>query len=151
MLRDRLAADLKEAADAEDGRRACTLRLILAAIKDRDIAASISDSSDGLADHEIRGILERMVAQREESARGYEEAGRLDLAQAERDEIRIIRGYLPRPMSDAEVTRAIESAIRDVGARSIRDMGRIMAHLKAHHSGRMDFTKAGTVVKTQLR
>ncbi len=151
MLRERLTADLKEAAKAQDSRRTCTLRLILAAIKDRDIAAETSDSTDGVADDQIRHILARMVAQREESARGYEEAGQLDLAAAERDEIRIIRGYLPRPMSDAEVQRAIERAIRDVGARSIRDMGRIMAHLKANHSGRMDFTKAGAAVKTQLR
>jgi uncharacterized protein len=151
MLRERLTADLKEAARDQDSRRACTLRLIVAAIKDRDIAAETSDSTDGLADGDIRGILERMVAQREESARAYEEAGRLDLAAAEREEIRIIRGYLPRPMSDAEVNRAIERAIRDVGARSIRDMGRIMAHLKANHSGQMDFAKAGAAVKTQLR
>jgi uncharacterized protein len=151
MLKERLTADLKEAANAKDARRACTLRLVLAAIKDRDLASAASDSATGASDEEIRSILRRMVAQREESAQGYEEAGRLELAEAEREEIKILRGYLPRPMTEAEISRAIESAIRDVGARSIRDMGRIMAHLKTHHAGRMDFTKAGAAVKSQLR
>ena len=151
MLRDRLAADLKEAVRAQDGRKACTLRLILAAIKDRDIAARTSDSIDGVGDEAIQAILLKMVRQREESARLYEEAGRLELAAQERVENKIIRGYLPRPMSEAEVSHAIECAIRDCGAKSIRDMGRCMAHLKAQHPGRMDFAKAGAVLKTALR
>jgi uncharacterized protein len=95
MLRERLTADLKEAVRAEDGRRACTLRLILAAIKDRDIAARTADAAEGVADEDIRAILVRMVGQREESARAYEEAGRLELAAQERDEIRIIQDTCP--------------------------------------------------------
>jgi uncharacterized protein YqeY len=150
MLRDRLAADLGEAIKGGDGRRACTLRLILAAVKDRESGGG-DEAGQGMADEDIEAILARMVAQREESARDYEEAGRLELAAQERDEIKIIRTYLPRPMSEAEVERAVECAIRDCGARSIRDMGRIMAHLKANHSGRMDFAKAGAAVKTALR
>jgi uncharacterized protein len=151
MLKDRISADLREAVEARDGRRVCTLRLILAAIKDRDFAARAADTAEEFGDGEIRAILERMVRQREESAAAYEEAGRLELAQQERDEIKILRGYLPRPMSEAEVAQAIQCAIRDVGAKSIRDMGRCMAHLKAQHPGRMDFAKAGAVLRTTLR
>ncbi|HLS58859.1 MAG TPA: GatB/YqeY domain-containing protein [Paracoccaceae bacterium] len=151
MLRDRLAADLKEAVKAQDKRRACTLRLILAAIKDREMASDASDTSDVVSDEDIRAILAGMQQRREESARAYEEAGRIDLAADERAEIRILRDYLPRPMSEAEVDKAIESAIRDVGARSIRDMGRCMARLKEQHPGRMDFAKAGAALREALR
>jgi uncharacterized protein len=151
MLKDRITADLKDAVEAHDARRICTLRLILAAIKDRDHAARATDDPAGVGDDTIRGIIERMVRQREESAAAYEEAGRLELAQGEREEIKILRGYLPRQMSESEVEQAVRCAIRDVGAKSIRDMGRCMAHLKAQHPGRMDFTKAGVVLKTTLR
>lgn len=151
MLRDRLAADLKAAVSAQDGRRACTLRLILAAIKDREMGADMFDAPEGVSDDAIRTILSRMQRQREETARAYEEAGRIDLAADERAEIRILRDYLPRPMSAAEVDQAIESAIRDVGAQSIRDMGRCMARLKAQHPGRMDFVKAGAALREVLR
>jgi len=151
MLKDRISADLKEAVQAQDARRICTLRLILAAIKDRNLAARATDDAAGVGDETIRAIIERMVRQREESAAAYEEAGRLELAQGEREEIKILRSYLPRPMSESEVEQAIKGAIRDVGAKSIRDMGRCMAHLKARHPGRMDFAKAGAVLKTTLR
>jgi uncharacterized protein len=151
MLKDRISADLKEAVAAQDGRRVCTLRLILAAIKDRDFAARAADSTEGIGDEGVRAILVRMVKQREESASAYEESGRLELAQQERDEIKILRSYLPRPMNEAEVAQAIKCAIRDVGATSIRDMGRCMARLKAQHPGRMDFAKAGAVLRNTLR
>ncbi len=151
MLRDRLEADLREAVATQDGRRACTLRLILAAIKDRDNTAGPADGPEGISDEAIQAILIRMERQREESARAYEEAGRIELAANERAEIRILRDYLPRPMNAAEIDRAIESAIRDVGAKSIRDMGRCMARLKAQHPGRMDFAKASAVLREALR
>jgi uncharacterized protein len=151
MLRDRISADLREAVEAQDARRICTLRLILAAIKDRERALRARDDGAGVEDDGIRAILEQMVRQRAESAADYEEAGRIELAQGERDEIKILRGYLPRPMSESEVEQAVRCAIRDVGAKSIRDMGRCMAHLKARHPGRMDFAKAGAVLKTTLR
>jgi len=151
MIRDRLSGDLKEAIKAKDANRVCTLRLISAAIKDRDIAARTTDNLDGVSDADILGILGKMVQQRHESAKTYEEAGRLELAAQERAEIKIIQQYLPKPMSPAEVDQAVASAIRDLGATSIRDMGRIMAHLKARHTGRMDFAKAGAAIKDALR
>lgn len=151
MIKDRLAADLKDAVKGGDGVRASTIRLILAALKDREIAARSIDNVDPISEAEILALLARMVGQREESARTYEEAGRLELAARERDEIKVIRSYLPRPMTEAEVEAAIRCAIATVGATSIRDMGRIMAHLKAKHSGRMDFAKAGAAVKSALR
>lgn len=151
MLRDRLAADLREAIEAQDGRRACTLRLILAAIKDRETAAGISDAPGDFSDEAIRTILARMQRQREESARAYEEAGRIEHAADEREEIRILRDYLPRQMSAAEIDQAVASAIRDLGARSIRDMGRCMAWLKVRYAGRMDFARAGAALREALR
>lgn len=151
MLRERFSADLKEAIKAKDARRVSTLRLITAAIKDRDIAARTTDNQEGVSDADILGILAKMIRQRQESARIYEEAGRLELAQQELDEIVVIQGYLPKPMSETEATEAIEAAISDLGASSIRDMGRIMAHLKERHTGRMDFAKAGAVIKEAFR
>ncbi len=147
MLRERFAADLKEAIKAKDAQRVSTLRLITAAIKDRDIAARTPDSGEGVADDVILAILGRMIKQRQESARAYEEGGRLDLAEQELSEIKIIRQYLPKPMSEAEVRLAISKAIEDTGAASIRDMGRVMAELKSRHMGRMDFGRASAVLK----
>jgi uncharacterized protein YqeY len=151
MLRERFATDLKEAIKSKDARRVSTLRLISAAIKDRDIAARTTDNVDGVSDSDILGILAKMIKQRQESAKIYEEAGRLELAEQERDEIGVIQRYLPKPMSEAEVTQAIRKAIDELGATSIRDMGRIMAHLKEQHTGRMDFAKAGAVIKDSFR
>jgi uncharacterized protein YqeY len=151
MLRERFSADLKEAIKAKDARRVSTLRLISAAIKDRDIAARTTDNVDGVSDTDILGILGKMIKQRQESARIYEEAGRLELAEQEREEIGVIQRYLPKPMSEAEAAQAIRKAIDELGATSIRDMGRIMAHLKERHTGRMDFAKAGAVIKESFR
>jgi hypothetical protein len=151
MLRERFSTDLKEAIKSKDARRVSTLRLISAAIKDRDIAARTTDNVDGVSDSDILGILAKMIKQRQESAKIYEEAGRLELAEQERDEIGVIQRYLPKPMSEAEVAQAIRKAIDELGATSIRDMGRIMAHLKEQHTGRMDFAKAGAVIKDSFR
>lgn len=151
MIREKLSGDLKAAVNSEDADRVATLRLICAAIKDRDFAATRSDNVEGVSEEEVRAILEKMVRQREASIAGYEESGRLDLAEQERNEIRIIREYLPRPLTDKEVKKAIDSAIEETGARGVRDINRVMAHLKAHHSGRMDFTRACCQLKDSFR
>ncbi|MCC6006905.1 MAG: GatB/YqeY domain-containing protein [Rhodobacteraceae bacterium] len=143
-LRDRIAAGLKDATRARDRVALSTLRLINAAVKDREIAARGSDGAASvLPDSEILAILSKMVRQRQESARTYEEAGRLELAEKERAEIAVIEGFMPRPMTDAEIGRAVQAAITELGAESIRDMGKVMAALKARHSGQMDFGQAG--------
>ncbi|HVL20195.1 MAG TPA: GatB/YqeY domain-containing protein [Amaricoccus sp.] len=151
MIRERFAGDLKEAIKSRDAPRVSTLRLICAAIKDRDIAARTDDNAEGVGDTEILAILAKMIRQREESARIYEEAGRLDLAAQERDEIVVIRGYLPKQMSESEVDNAVKQAIGETGACSVRDMGKVMAHLKARHTGKMDFARAGAAIKQAFR
>jgi uncharacterized protein YqeY len=151
MIRERFSGDLKDAIKAKDAPRVSTLRLICAAIKDRDIAARTEDNADGVTDAEILGILGKMIKQRQESARLYEEGGRLDLAAQELAEIGIIRDYLPRQMSETEVEKAIADAIEDTGACSIRDMGKVMAQLKARHTGKMDFARAGAAIKQAFR
>ncbi len=151
MIRDRFSAELKEAIKAKDAQRVSTLRLIIAAIKDRDIAARTEDSFDGVSDAEILGILAKMVKQRQESARAYEDGARPELAAQERKEIEIIREFLPRQMSEAEFEKAVATAIADTGASSIRDMGKVMATLKERHTGKMDFSRAGAVIKQAFR
>src|SRR6056297_1279128 len=126
-LRERIGAGLKEAMREKDATRLSTLRLINAAVKDQDIAARAKGQNDGVGDPEVLAILGRMVRQRQESARAYEEGGRLELAEKERAEIEVIEGFLPRQLTEAEVSSAIDKAIADVGASSIRDMGRVMA------------------------
>lgn len=147
MLRERFSADLKEAIKAKDAQRVSTLRLITAAVKDRDIAARSDDNAEGVSDADILAILAKMIKQRQESARAYEEGGRLDLAEQEQGEIGIIRDYLPTPLTEEEVRQAISRAIAETGACSIRDMSKVMAELKAHHTGRMDFARACTAIK----
>ena len=147
MLRERFSADLKDAIKAKDAQRVSTLRLISAAVKDRDIATRVDENSDGVSDVEILALLGKMIKQRQDSAKAYEEGGRLDLADQERAEIKIIKDYLPRQMSEDEVRVAISKVIAETGAESIRDMGRVMAELKARHTGKMDFTRASAAVK----
>lgn len=151
MLRERFASDLKNAIKGKDAARVSTLRLVCAAVKDRDIAARTEDTSDGVGDSEIVGILAKMIKQRHESAQIYEEGGRLDLAAQERAEVAILKEYLPRQMNETEVARAVAEAIANTGACSIRDMGKVMAHLKARHTGKMDFARAGAAVKQAFR
>ena len=151
MIRERFSGDLRDAIKAKDARRVSTLRLICAAVKDRDIAARTGDNFTGCSDGEILAILAKMIKQRQESITAYEEGGRLDLALQEQAEIEIIREYLPRQMSETEVERAIAEAIEDTGASSIRDMGKVMAHLKARHNGRMDVARAGAAIKQAFR
>ena len=151
MIRERVSGDLKEAIKARDAQRVSTLRLITAAVKDRDIAARTEDNTDGVSDEDILAILSKMVRQRQESAKAYEEGGRLDLADQERQEIVIIREYMPRQMSENEVEKAVAAAIQETGACSVRDMGKVMAHLKARHTGKMDFARAGAAIKQAFR
>ncbi|MEM8570875.1 MAG: GatB/YqeY domain-containing protein [Pseudomonadota bacterium] len=151
MIRDRLSSDLKAAVETDDADRIATLRLICAAIKDRDIAVMRGDNTEGASEDEVRAILTKMIKQREESVTEYEESGRLDLASQERDEISVIREYLPRPFSENEMRAAIATAIESTGARSVRDINRVMAHLKAKHSGRMDFSRACCQLKQSFR
>ncbi len=150
MLRAKLSDALKDAMRAKDQRRVGTLRLILAALKDRDIAARKPDAHDGIADAEIMSMLQAMVRQRRESIHLYEQGGRIDLAEQEREEIGIIESFLPVQMDDAAITAAAKEAVAELGAASIRDMGRVIAHLKAKYAGQMDFGKASAAVKGLL-
>jgi len=134
----------------KDAPRLSTLRLITAAIKDRDIAKRGEGEEAEVSDDEILAILGKMVKQRQESARVYEEGGRLELAEKELSEVGIIEEFLPKPLSEAEVDRAIEAAIAEVGAETIRDMGRVMGTLKGKYTGRMDFGTVGPRVKARL-
>ncbi|SDY46019.1 GatB/YqeY domain-containing protein [Citreimonas salinaria] len=149
-LRARINTAVKQAMRDKASERLSTLRLISAAFKDRDIAARGEGREDGVDETELLGILGKMVKQRRESAASYEEAGRLDLAQQERDEIEVIEEFLPRPLDDDEVEAAIAAAMDEIGATSIRDMGRVMGLLKQRYTGRMDFAAAGPRVKTRL-
>ncbi|GIX14875.1 MAG: aspartyl-tRNA amidotransferase subunit B [Paracoccaceae bacterium] len=149
-MRQRIQNAMKAAMRSGDSQRLSTLRLILAAIKDREIAARSSESADGVSDAEIAAILSKMVRQRQESARLYEEAGRLELAEQERAEIATIEEFLPRQLSEEEMRAAITRAIEETGARSVRDMGKVMGVLRTRYAGQMDFGKAGEQVKAAL-
>ena len=148
-LRDRIATALKEAMKAREADRLSTLRLINAAIKDRDIALR-GEGREAAGEAELLAILGKMVKQRQESARAYEEGGRVELAEKERAEIAVIEEFLPRQLDAAEVAAAIDAAVAEVGAGSIRDMGKVMAALKARYTGQMDFGAVGPMVKERL-
>ena len=149
-MRDRLSAALKDAMRAKAADRLSTLRLINAAIKDRDIAARGEGTEGPVSDEVILGLLGKMVKQRQESARAYEEGGRLELAEKELSEIKVIEEYLPRQLTEAESEAAVVAAIAEVGAVSIRDMGKVMAVLKGKYTGQMDFGRVGPLVKERL-
>jgi len=150
-MRERVNAALKDAMRSKEADRLSTLRLINAAIKDKDIAARGSGDDDtGVSNGDILAIMGRMVKQRQESARAYEEGGRLELAEKELSEIKIIEEFLPKQLSAAEAATAVDAAIAEVEAESIRDMGKVMGVLKAKYTGRMDFGKAGPMVKDRL-
>ncbi len=150
QMRNRVQDAMKAAMKAKDADRLSTLRLITAAIKDRDIAARGEGREDGVDDGDILSIMGRMVKQRQESARAYEEGGRLELAERELAEIGVIEEFLPRKLSADETNAAIDDAIGEVAAGSIRDMGRVMAVLKEKYAGRLDFGKVGPMVKERL-
>ena len=149
-LRERLQAALKEAMKAKEAERLSTLRLINAAIKDREIASRGEGTEMEVGDPEILAIMGKMVKQRQESVRAYEEGGRLELAEKEMNEIKVIEEFLPRQLTADEVEAAIKAAIGEVGASGIRDMGRVMAVLKGKYPGQMDFGAVGPKVKDLL-
>lgn len=149
QLRDRIATALKEAMKAREAERLSTLRLINAAIKDRDIALR-GEGREGAGEADLLAILGKMVKQRQESARAYEEGGRVELAEKERAEIVVIEEFLPRQLTPAEVDAAIGAAVAEVGASSIRDMGKVMAALKGRYTGQMDFGAVGPMVRDRL-
>jgi uncharacterized protein YqeY len=150
MLRQQLNDALKAAMLGKDARTVSTVRLILAALKDRDIAARPKGMADGIGEDEIRQMLQSMIKQRRESIALYEQGGRQELAKQEAEEITVIERFLPRQMDEAEIDAAVKAAIADTGAGGIKDMGKVMAALKGSHAGSMDFAKAGAVVKKAL-
>lgn len=147
-LRERLNARLKDAMREKDSRRVGTLRLINAALKDQDIALRAEGRTVG--DAEAKATMAKMVKQRQESARAYEEAGRLELAEAEVEEIGIIEEFLPKRLSDEDVALAVNEAIAETGASSVRDMGKVMGVLKGKYTGQIDFGAVGPMVKDRL-
>ena len=149
-LRTRISTDLKQAMKDKAAERLSTLRLVNAAIKDKDIAARAEGNDDGVAEPEVLAILGKMAKQRLESARAYEEGGRLDLAERERSEIAVIEEFLPRQLDEKESTAAVEAAVAEVGATSIRVMGKVMGVLKAKYTGQMDFGRVGPLLKDRL-
>ena len=150
MLRDRLKDALKEAMKAKDEVGLRTLRLILAALKDRDIAARPSGNSDGIDEDEILGMLQSMIKQRHDSIEMYNQGSRDDLVAGEAAEIAVITQFLPQQLSDDEVAAAVATIIAETGAESIKDMGKVMGALKSRYAGQMDFGKAGQMVKATL-
>ncbi|GAB5447371.1 GatB/YqeY domain-containing protein [Gymnodinialimonas sp.] len=149
-LRTKITEGIKGAMREKDTVRLSTLRLINAAVKDQDIAARAKGNADGVDEAEVLAIMAKMVKQRQESARVYEEGGRLELAEQEQAEIAVIEEFLPRQLSEEEVAKAVDAAIAEAGASSIRDMGRVMGALKGKYAGRMDFGTVGPLVKDRL-
>ncbi len=149
-MREAISAALKDAMKARDADRVGTLRMIGAAIKDRDIEAR-SAGRETASDDELKQLLAKMIKQRQESASIYEQNARPELAAKERAEIAVIQGFLPQQMSEAEVAAAIDAAIAETGAASIKDMGKVMGALKAKYTGVMDFGAANATVKAKLQ
>ncbi|OYW57758.1 MAG: glutamyl-tRNA amidotransferase [Rhodobacterales bacterium 17-64-5] len=150
LLRDRLQTALKDAMKAKAVNRLSTLRLINAAIKDREIALRGEAEAGEVGEPEILQIMGKMVRQRQESARAYEEGGRLELAEKELGEIGVIQEFLPRQMDQGEIEAAVQAAVSETGAESIRDCGKVMAALKGKYTGQMDFGAVGALVKARL-
>ena len=150
MLRTRLSDALKTAMKGKDAPTVSTLRLIMAALKDRDIAARGKGNKDGIPEEEILRLLQSMIKQRRDSIPLYEKGGRMELAQQEAEEIAIIEEYMPQQMSDDDIAAAIDAVIEDAGAATLKDMGKVMAGLKEKHAGSMDFSMASAMVKERL-
>ncbi|HEV2505539.1 MAG TPA: GatB/YqeY domain-containing protein [Mesorhizobium sp.] len=148
-MREKVTEEVKAAMKAGDKPRLTTLRLIQSAIKDRDIA-NRGNAKDAASDDEILQILAKMVKQREESAKAFEDGGRPELAANERAEITIIRDFLPKQMDAGETETAIRAVIAETGAAGVKDMGKVMAALREKFAGQMDFGRASGVVKGLL-
>jgi uncharacterized protein len=149
-LRDQINDSLKTAMKAGDKRRVSTLRLMNSAIKDRDILNRTAGPDAGVDEAQLVELFAKMVKQRQESLDIYEKAGRNELAEQEREEIAIIQGFMPKQLGEDEIKALIAAAIKETGAASVKDMGKVMAALKAKYSGQMDFAKAGAQVKAML-
>lgn len=149
-MRERIAQAMKDALKSKDQATLSTIRLIVAALKDRDIAARSDNNHDGISDDEILSMLQTMIKQRNESAKMYEDGGRPELANAEKAEIVLIQQFLPEQLSKDDIEKAITEAIAQTNAASIKDMGKVMAHLKEQHAGQMDFSAASQMVKAAL-
>ena len=150
MLRQAFTDRLKQAMKARDGRTLSTVRLILAGLKERDVAARGEGNADGVAEPEIARMLQSMIKQRRESIALYEQGERLDLVRQEREEIAVIESFLPQQMSEDEIAAAAQAAIAETGAAGVKDMGKVMAALRLRHSGIMDFSRAGALVRRLL-
>jgi uncharacterized protein len=150
MLRDEIRTQLNTAMRAKDARTTSTLRLIIAALKDRDIAARGDGDDSGIGDDEILKMLQTMVRQRRDSIELYEKGGRLELAEREAEEIAIIERFLPEQLDDAATQAAVAATVADLGAAGLKDMGKVMAALRERFAGQMDFGKASAIVKQQL-
>jgi uncharacterized protein YqeY len=150
MLREELRDTLKKALKDQDKCTVATVRLILAALKDRDIAARGKGDDDGIVDDEIISMLQTMVRQREDSIMMFEQGGRAELAQREREEITVLEQFLPRQLDDTEIEHAVREAISQTAAASLKDMGKVMTSLRAVHAGEMNFGRASELAKRML-
>jgi uncharacterized protein YqeY len=150
MLRERLTATLKTSMKEKNQVAVSTLRLILTAVRDRDIAARSKGVDDGISDADILQVLQTMVRQRHDSIEMYKQGNRPELAAREAEEITVIEGFMPRQLGDAEIEVAIASVIEDTGASSIKDMGKAMGALRERFAGQMDFGKASAMLKAKL-
>ncbi len=150
MLRQAFAERLKQAMKARDARTVSAVRLILAGLKDRDIAARGEGNAEGLSEPEIARMLQAMIKQRRESIALFEKGNRAELARQESDEIAVIESFLPHQMNEDEITTAARAVILETGAAGIRDMGKVMAALRENHAGVIDFSRAGAIVKSLL-
>ena len=150
MLRTQINNAYKAAMKQRETIAVSTLRLIQAAIKDRDIAARSKGNREGISDDDVLSLLQSMIKQRRDSIEAYEKGGRMELAQQEAEEISIIEGFLPAQMNDDEIATAVDSVISNMEATTLKDMGRVMATLKKQFAGQMDFGKASSAVKGKL-
>lgn len=149
MIRETLSTAMKEAMKAKETRRLSTVRLVQTAIKDRDIA-NRGTGKEAATDDEILQIMQKMVKQREESAKIYEDAGRAELAAQEREEIEVLKTFMPEQLSDEKVAEIVAGIIAEIGAAGIKDMGKVMAALRERYAGQLDFGKASGVIKAKL-
>jgi uncharacterized protein len=150
MLRQAFTDRLKQAMKAREMRTVSTIRLILADLKDRDVAARGRGNVEGIPDVEIQRMLQAMIKQRRDSILLYEQGNRGDLAQQEREEIAVIEGYLPHQLDQSEIEAAVVTVIGEAGARGLKDMGRVMGMLRERHGGIIDFARAGVIAKRLL-
>lgn len=150
VMRDRITDAMKQALKAKDQVALGTMRLIMAALKDRDIAARGNGNQDGISDDDILSMLQTMIKQRNESAKMYRDGDRIELAEAEEAEIKIIQSFLPAQLDDAAMNKAIKATIAETGASSVKDMGQVMASLKTNFAGQMDFSAVSQMVKSIL-